>query len=132
VDKTASLKASSEVVSQEPQDYDILLFHEESMIAGLFEKVLTYEGYRVDRAESAEAFIEKASHNSYCCAIYDETPFKTFKGLVDDVLNEKKIHPFYFCKDRQRAQSDERFVHEVGGTRQIKDKIARFMKKKEA
>jgi signal transduction histidine kinase/CheY-like chemotaxis protein len=108
---------------------DILIYHVERMITGLYEKILKNAGYKVVCADNAEAFLEAAASGNFRCVLYDERPFASFGNLLEDVISENDgVCSLRFTASRELAQSDTSYIHEVTGTKDVKVLISRRLK----
>jgi CheY-like chemotaxis protein len=102
---------------------DILLYHELSLIADLYERMLSNLGYSVDKVLDEEAFLNHLEEKQYRFVIFDSKPFMNIKCITSDMIRDTGAKPIVilgpdeqdadFCCDVLEEGSPIDFVKET-------------------
>jgi signal transduction histidine kinase/CheY-like chemotaxis protein len=114
---------TEETPSAPKEQRDILLYHELSLIANLYERMLSNLGYSVDKVLDEEAFLNHLDEKQYRFVIFDSKPFMNIKCLTSDMIRDAGAKPIVilgpdeqdadFCCDVLEEGSPIDFVKET-------------------
>jgi len=110
--------------SEEKVLYDVLLYHPLTLIADLYERILTNLGYSVDTVKDEMTFMDRIEANQYRFIIFDGESFMKMKCMVSDMIKGLNAIPFVILS---KSQMDEDFccdtLEEGAHVEMIKQKL---------
>jgi CheY-like chemotaxis protein len=95
-----------EISSAEEMTHSILLYCRSGLIQSIHEHVLSKEGYRVDVAETEEAFFKMFESHAYQYVLLDSKLIPQDNCVMTDVIRESGVVPLIYALEKTHICAD--------------------------